>query len=102
MNPGPTPDGTPCLSILHQNIRSIRNKLEYIKDTFLDFDVLCFTETHLSDTIVDEYLNLEGYGQVYRKDWNAYSGGLLTYTSSTLISRRMPDLETILPESILD
>ncbi len=48
LNPGPTNDSGGCLSIMHQNIRSIRNKMDYIKDNFLDFDILCFTETHLS------------------------------------------------------
>ena len=44
-NPGPTEN---CLSIIHSNIRSIRNKIEFIKNHLLDFDVLCFTETHLA------------------------------------------------------
>lgn len=41
-NPGPGLDHsnqTDNLSILHLNIRSIRNKLEYIKDTFSDFNI---------------------------------------------------------------
>ena len=36
-----------ALSILHLNIRSIRYKLDYINENFIDFNVLCFTETHL-------------------------------------------------------
>ena len=42
-NPGPQFVNTGdvgCISALHRNIRSIRHKLEYIKDNFLDFDVL--------------------------------------------------------------
>ena len=35
------------LSILHSNIRSICNKLDYITENFLDFDILYFTESHL-------------------------------------------------------
>ena len=34
------------LSILHLNIRSIRNKLWYINENLTDFNVLCFTATH--------------------------------------------------------
>lgn len=52
-NPGPdlesisTVTGDTCsLSILHLNIRSIRNKIKYIEENFNDFDILCFTETH--------------------------------------------------------
>ncbi len=99
-NPGPDQHNTSCLSVMHQNIRSIRNKFEYVKDNYLDFDILCFTETHLSDTINMEHLCLDGYGQIYRKDGNAHSGGLLMYISSSLISHRIHELETPLPESI--
>lgn len=40
-NPGPV-NIHHDLSVLHLNIRSIRNKIDYIKDHFLDFDILCF------------------------------------------------------------
>lgn len=73
-NPGPE---NATLSIFHQNIRSIRNKFEYIKDNFLDYDILCFTETKLSFDINNDMLKLEGYDTIYRKDNTAFSGGLL-------------------------
>ena len=53
-NPGPDNLRDHCMSILHCNIRSIRNKIEYIRDNFCDFDCLCFTETHL-DNIHRQY-----------------------------------------------
>ena len=49
-NPGP-PNFLSDLSVLHLNIRSIRNKMEYIIDNFLDFDILCFSETHLGKLV---------------------------------------------------
>ena len=37
----PEPDTTyTSLSILHSNIRSIRNKLDYISENFLDFNIV--------------------------------------------------------------
>ena len=42
-NPGPI--FSHCISIIHSNIRSIRHKMNFIKDNLLDFDILCFTET---------------------------------------------------------
>ena len=39
-NPGPGMDNT--VSILHLNVRSIRNKIKYIQDNFTDLDILCF------------------------------------------------------------
>ena len=41
MNPGPNKINT-SLSILHRNIRRIRNKFVYLTESFLDFDILCF------------------------------------------------------------
>ena len=40
-----------CISVIHSNIRSIHNKLEFIKNNFLDYNILCFTETHLDANI---------------------------------------------------
>ena len=54
-NPGPDTDGS-VISTLHCNTRSIRNKLDYIRAIFLDFEILCFTETHLDLTIPTDSL----------------------------------------------
>ncbi len=61
MNPGPFPTESTreCFSVVHLNVRSIRNKMDYIIDNFLDFDVICFTETHLSDNIENTQIILE-------------------------------------------
>ena len=50
MNPGPNNINN-SLSILHSNIRSIRNKFDYLTENFLDFDILCFSESHLDANI---------------------------------------------------
>ena len=73
-----------CLSILHLNIRSIRNKLEFIRDNFLDYDVLCFTETHLTADIQSDFLRIEGYNESFSVDNTAHSGGLLVYIACHL------------------
>ena len=94
-NPGPSNDvQTSSLSILHLNIRSIRNKYEFIKDNYLDCDILCFTESHLSDNVNDELLILEGFSTFYRKDKTNHASGLLIYVSNNVISRRLEVLET--------
>lgn len=103
-NPGPDLDQsnqTNNLSILHLNIRSIRNKLEYVKDNFLDFDILCFTETHLNNNISNTDLCLEGFQPLsFRKDVSAHSSGLMIYVAEGLIAERIADLEVNLEESI--
>ncbi len=98
-NPGPD-NLAESLSILHLNIRSIRNKLSYIEDTFVDFDILCFTETHLSDQIDTSSLLLKGYGNPYRRDKSAYSVGILIYVAEHLLSERVQNLEIFWDETI--
>ena len=103
-NPGPDLDQSnqnDNLSILHLNIRSIRNKLEYVKDNLSDFDILCFTETHLSDNVLNSDLCVGGFQPTpFRKDVSAHSSGLLIYVSEGLLAERLTDLETNLNESL--
>ena len=55
MNPGPTHGDVlnKYISILHHNIRSLRNKIQYIANIVDEFDIICFTETHLVHIISD-------------------------------------------------
>ena len=63
------------LSILHCNIRSIRNKLDYITKNLLDFDILCFSESHLDANISTESLiKTSKYDIPYRKDRTNHGG----------------------------
>ena len=95
-NPGPfenSHDAQNCISIAHLNIRSIRTKLDNIKDFLTDFDILCFTETHLREDIHNDFLSLDGFSNPVRLDRTAFSSGLLTYVSNKLICKRLTDLE---------
>lgn len=99
-NPGPV-ELKHSLSVLHTNIRSIRNKLNYIKDEFLDYDILCFTETHLDANIsTDESLLIHNYDSPYRKDRTNHGGGLLVYINSNLVHERVNELEQFWDECI--
>ena len=90
-NPGP--ENIHDLSIVHLNIRSIRNKTEYITDNLLDFNILCFTETHLDANVSTEMLFLSNaYSTPYRKDRTNHGGGILAYLNSSLLHARRPDL----------
>lgn len=101
-NPGPehAEGEINSISILHLNIRSIRNKLKYIEDNFTDFNILCFTETHLTDDIQTISLLLPGFSTPYRKDKSAHSGGILIYVSDYLLSERTSNLEIFYDECI--
>lgn len=49
-----------CLSIHYQIIR-IRNKFDYFKNNFLDFDILYFTETKFAAEITYDSWSLAGF-----------------------------------------
>ena len=102
LNPGPdTHETSHSLSLLHCNIRSIRNKLEYIKQYLIDFNILCFTETHLNQNILTRDLVISSaFDTPYRKDRTNHGGGILLYFSKDLVHTRMPDLELFCEESI--
>lgn len=103
-NPGPnlnSSENSDSLSVLHLNIRSIRNKLEYIKEMLTDFNILCFTETHLSPEISNDDLFIEGFQPIsFRKDLSPHSSGLLIYVAEGLFAVHRPDLEENLQEAL--
>ena len=81
--------------------KKVRNKLEYVLDNFCDFDVICFTETHLDTTILNENLFLGNqYDPPYRKDRTSHGGGIIVYPSVGLIHKRRLDFEIFWDECI--
>ena len=71
-----------------------RNRLDYIINTFCDFDILCFTETHLDYSyLTEDILLCNKYGHPYRKDGTNHGGETLTYVSTNLTHKRRNDLE---------
>ena len=56
-NPGPIDQNVYTVDILHLNVRSIRNKIENLLFLTSEFDILCFTETHLDANILDRDFN---------------------------------------------
>ena len=98
-NPGPNTINN-SLSILHCNNRSIRNKLDYLTENLLDFDMLCFNESHLYANIRSESLIMSSkYDIPYRKDRTNHGGGLLMYLSGQLAHTQVTGLETFWHES---
>ena len=69
-NPGPLPTETSVnsLDVLHLNTRSIRNKLDYIKNIAESFRILCFSGTHLDASVTTYNLLVDGFDEPFRKD----------------------------------
>jgi exonuclease III len=100
-NPGPeVEEFSKCLSIYHQNIRSIRTKINYIIDNWLDYDIICFTETHLNDSISNDSIILDNHNMLYRMDKSNHFGGIVIYIADHLTSKRILELDHYLPESL--
>lgn len=76
-NPGPCTWTQYTIDIFHLNIRSIRNRLNSLQSLVTDFDVLCFTESHLNSSILDQNLCIDGFKTIFRKVRNSFGGGLL-------------------------
>ncbi|CAC5404095.1 unnamed protein product [Mytilus coruscus] len=101
-NPGPGGTSDPpekTLSVFHGNIRSLRNKLNYITDIIEDFDIVFFTESHLDINVTDLDISLLGFETPVRKDRNANGGGIIigisdhdgTYVTIDCIDRGISD-----------
>ena len=92
-NPGPV-NGKPTLSIVHNNIKSIRNKLDPVYVELNRFDIITLSETWLKSTIQQEEIRLPGYSEPVRRDRpddSAY-GGVAIYVKNNLICKPRPDL----------
>jgi hypothetical protein len=50
------------------NIRSLRNKLNYVIDIVEDLDIIFFTETHLDNSISDADISLPSFEVPIRRD----------------------------------
>ena len=51
-NPGPSAESV--LDIFHLNIRSLRNKIDSLNAIVSEYDIVCFTETHLDNKIAND------------------------------------------------
>ena len=64
--------------ICNINIRSVRNKLDFLRHFADEFDILAITESHLDANVRDEDLEIDVFGKSFlRKDRNNSGGGLL-------------------------
>lgn len=90
-NPGPVAG----LTLLHLNIRSLRNKLDVLETHSHDADIIAITESHLDNSITNEQIFLNGYGRTpFRKDKRIDSGGICIYFKETVYCERLVDFET--------
>ena len=90
------------ISICNINIRSIRNKLEFLHNFVEEFDLIAITETHLDPTVTTTELELDSFASrnILRKDRNNFGGGLLIYAKDDISLSRKAILENDIDETI--
>ncbi len=101
LNPGPNPNESShtcsldaSVSILHHNIRSLRNKIDDIVSIVDEYDIVCFTETHLDHTITNDNIVLPGFNPVpFRLDRNSRGGGIILYYKDHISISHRSDLQ---------
>ena len=91
------------LSFCHLNIRSVLKKsdcgprLHHLYNFACkenNYDIIALTETHLSNDIDDDELNLEGFN-LFRFDRNRHGGGVLLYCRNELHSKLLSPLSNV-------
>ena len=95
LNPGPDPTLlTKHISIIHSNISSLRNKIDFLnlEAKAQDIDIITLSETWLTDDIKNDSLLLTGYRPPIRRDRPGGWGGVAIYVKDNLICRERPDL----------
>ena len=85
------------LRVACHNINRLINKLDQLKLFLVNdcpsFDVYCFSETFLTETINDSYLCIDGYTFVRKDRLNKKGGGLIMYVREGISYKRREDLE---------
>ena len=81
-------------SLFLANVRSLTNKLDDFEAVVrLNHpDIVCLTETWLSDDVPSEAVSIDGY-DFFRKDRNRQGGGLACYVRSGLPCTRLQSYE---------
>ena len=75
--------------------------MDFIRNECLDFNIICFTETHLNYIITNDFLDLsDSFDEPYRNDRTSHGGRILVYLNKDLVHSRSTDLEAFCNESI--
>ena len=96
MNPGSTHGDVlnKSVCILHQNIRSVSNKIQDIANIVDEFDILFITETHLDHSISVVDIIFPCFNITpFRLDRNIHAGGIILYYRENINISMRPDLQ---------
>lgn len=84
-NPGPVQGSLLSnVKIVHNNVCSLKSKVDIIFNELCDFDVIGISESHLDRTISDEEIEFVGFHKPVRLDRNRFGGGVIIYVKNNL------------------
>ena len=101
-NPGPpNPEPTHSISIVHNNICSLQQKVPYVEAELTNFDIITLSETWLHDQFPREKLVIKGYQPIIRLDRSdSAHGGVAIYVRDNLYCKHRPDLNVPYLEAV--
>lgn len=89
------------VSVCNLNIRSIRNKIEFLQNFVDEFDIVTITESHLDCNIDTSDIELESFSKhPMRKDRSKAGGGLLIYTKDDVTVEQRNEFENDIDETL--
>lgn len=93
LNPGPfQTEVSDNLSIIHNNIKSLRYKIDYLSVEAKYHDIITLSETWLNKEIPNENLILPNFSPPFRRDRDDNHGGVAVYVRNNLFCKERPDL----------
>ena len=90
-NPGPITKAN-TLSVVHNNICSLRNKIDLVFTELHNFDIITISETWFHESIPIDQTIIPGYSYPVRRDRSGW-GGVAIYVKDHLVCIPRPDLE---------
>ena len=89
------------MKIAHLNINGLRNKIDILYAELAEYDIICVSETKLSNQVETSTLEISGYNEPIRRDRQFNNGGgLLVYIKNNIHFKRCPDIENPYIENI--
>ena len=92
-NPGPRQvNSLENMSVIHHNIKSLRNKVDLLTVEAIHHDIIMLSETWLSSNIPNEGLLLPNFFPPLRRDREDAYGGVAIYVRNNMYFKDRPDL----------
>ena len=94
LNPGPiVTNNSENMSIIHNNIKSVKKKLDDLKVEAAHYDIVTLSETLLTKDIKNDDILIENFFPPFRRDrQDGGWGGVAIYVRNTLFCKERPDL----------